>query len=39
MALNVDHRGREDRVNDGHEGVIRQLGHEEGDEVGLAPAQ
>ena len=39
MALNVDHRGREDRVDDGHEGVVRQLGHEEGDEVGLAAAQ
>ena len=32
-ALDVDHRGREDRVDDGHERVIRQLGHEEGDEV------
>ena len=38
-ALDIDHRGREDRVNDGHERVIRQLGHEERDEVGLAAAQ
>lgn len=39
MALNVDHRGREDRVNDGHERRPAKLGHEESDEVGFAAAQ
>ena len=38
-ALDVDHRGRENRVDDGHEGVVGQFGHEERDEVGFAAAQ
>ena len=38
-ALNIDHRGREDRMDDGHEGVVRELGHEKSDEVGLAAPQ
>ena len=37
--LDVDHRGGEDGVDDGDEGVVGQLGHEERDEVGLAAAQ
>ena len=39
MLLDVDHRGGEDCVDDGDEGVVGQLGHEERDEVGLAAAQ
>ncbi len=32
-ALNIDHRGREHCVDDGHEGVVRRSASEEGDAV------
>ena len=38
-ALDVDHRGRENRGGRRHEGVVGQFGHEERDEVGFAAAQ